>query len=82
MNKYGINMTSKDNVIIVSDKTISELWKEIFVKDVVCLTIFEDSAWTNDKGSMVDFSEISIKCSTIESIYYIGENKCFEREDN
>ncbi len=80
-NKYGLTMASKDSIVILSDKTINELWDEIFNTDVVCFTVQEESEWRSNKEEIINFTDISIRSSTIESIYYITENCSIESED-
>ena len=81
MNKYGLTMASKDSIVILSEKTISELLDEIFNADVVCFTIQEDSEWKSNKEEIINFTDISIRSSSIESIYYITEKRSIESED-
>ena len=80
-NKYGLTMASKDSIVILTDKTINELWDEIFNTDVVCFTVQEESEWKSNKDEIINFSDISIRSSTIESIYYITEKRSIESED-
>ena len=81
MNKYGLTMASKDSIVILSDKTINELWDEIFNADVVCFTVQEESEWRSNKEEIINFTDISIRSSSIESIYYITEKRSIESED-
>lgn len=81
MNKYGLTMASKDSIVILTDKTINELWDEIFNNDVVCFTIQEESEWRSNKEEIINFTDISIRSSSIESIYYITEKRSIESED-
>lgn len=81
MNNYGLSMVSKDSIVIKSDKTINELWEEVFNADIVCFTTYEDSEWKSNKEEIINFTDISIRSSTIESIYYITEKCPIESED-
>ena len=81
MNKYGLSMISKDSIVIWSDKTVKELWDEIFKSEVVCFSVYEDSQWRSERKEVVMFTDISVRSSTVESIYYITEKRSIESED-
>ena len=75
MNKYGISLKSRDSVTVYYDKEVSDLLELISKNDFVSLNTVGTLTWSCGDVGDVKMQAVVIRCSEIESIYYMAQEQ-------